>query len=95
MKISPDVVRHVALLARLRLSAEEEARLAGELDAILGYVDKLRELDTEGVPATSHAIDLATAFREDAAVNAPDVDALLENAPDRAGGFFRVPKIIE
>ncbi|MGH7860256.1 MAG: Asp-tRNA(Asn)/Glu-tRNA(Gln) amidotransferase subunit GatC, partial [Candidatus Binatia bacterium] len=63
--------------------------------AILRYVDKLNELDTEGVPATSHAIDLDTAFRDDAVANAPAVDELLGNAPDRSGSFFKVPKIIE
>jgi len=95
MKISREQVRHVAALARLELSAEEEGRIAAELEAILGYVDKLNELDVAHVEPTSHLFDVGTALREDEVRNEPAVDELLENAPDRWQGFFRVPKIIE
>lgn len=95
MKISPEDVRHVALLARLELSPEEERQFVGQLDAILGYVAKLTELDTEGVPPTAHVLDLGEVFREDAVRNPPDVESLLQNAPDRSANFFKVPKIIE
>ena len=95
MKISIDDVRHVATLARLRLGEDEERRLVDQLDAILGYVDKLNELDVAAVPPTSHVLDVAAPLREDRVTNEPDADRLLENAPDRAGPFFRVPKIIE
>ncbi len=95
MKITRDDVRHVAALARLALCAEEEEKLAAELEAILGFVEKLGELDTEGIPATAHVLDVGPVFREDEVRNGPQVEALLENAPDRSGSFFRVPKIIE
>jgi aspartyl-tRNA(Asn)/glutamyl-tRNA(Gln) amidotransferase subunit C len=95
MNISREQVRQVAALARLELSPEEEERIAGELEAILGYVDKLNELDVSNVEATSHVFDVGTAFREDEVRNRPAVDELLENAPDRWQDFFRVPKIIE
>jgi len=95
MKITRDDVRHVAALARLALSSEEEEKLAVELEAILGYVEKLGELDTEGIPATAHVLDAGPALRDDEVRNGPDVDGLLANAPDRSGSFFRVPKIIE
>jgi aspartyl-tRNA(Asn)/glutamyl-tRNA(Gln) amidotransferase subunit C len=95
MKITREQVRHVAALARLELSPEEEERIAGELEAILGYVDKLNELDVTNVAPTAHVFDVGAAFREDEVRNEPAVDGLLENAPDRWQGFFRVPKIIE
>jgi aspartyl-tRNA(Asn)/glutamyl-tRNA(Gln) amidotransferase subunit C len=95
MKITPEQVRHVAALARLELSPQEEERIAGELEAILGYVDKLNELDVTNVAPTSHVFDVGAAFREDVVRNEPAVDELLENAPERWQGFFRVPKIIE
>jgi len=85
----------VAALARLELSAAEEERLAADLEAILGYVKALDELDTEGVPPTAHALDVASAFRDDEVRNTPNVESLLANAPDRSQSFFRVPKIIE
>jgi aspartyl-tRNA(Asn)/glutamyl-tRNA(Gln) amidotransferase subunit C len=95
VKITREDVRHVAALARLELSTDEEERLVTELEAILGYVETLDELDTEGVPPTAHALDVAAAFRDDEVRNAPQVESLLTNAPDRSQGFFRVPKIIE
>jgi aspartyl-tRNA(Asn)/glutamyl-tRNA(Gln) amidotransferase subunit C len=95
MKITVEDVRHVAALARLELSPLEEETLVAELGAILAYVDALTELDTVGVPPTAHALDVGSAFRDDEVRNGPEVDALLENAPDRWQGFFRVPKIIE
>lgn len=78
-----------------RAFPQEEERIAGELEAILGYVDKLNELDVTNVEPTSHVFDVGAAFREDEVRNEPAVDELLENAPDRWQGFFRVPKIIE
>ena len=95
MTIRPRDVRHVAALARLELSPQEEQSLLTDLQAILGYVEKLRELDTEGVPPTTHMLDVGAALREDEVRNEADVEALLANAPDRWQGFFRVPKIIE
>ena len=95
MKISLEDVRHVAELARLELSADEQQRLVAELGAILEYIEKLGELDTEGVPPTAHVLELGARFRDDVVRNEPAVDDLLANAPDRLGNFFKVPKIIE
>jgi aspartyl-tRNA(Asn)/glutamyl-tRNA(Gln) amidotransferase subunit C len=95
MKISAEDIRHVAFLARLELDADEERRLGADLQTVLDYVEKLRELDTEDVPPTSHALEDAAALREDEVRNLPDPDRLLANAPDRFEDFFRVPKIIE
>lgn len=95
MKITVEDVRQVAALARLELGPDEEKLLVGQLDTILGYVEKLRQLDTEGVPPTSHVTEVGPALRDDLVRNGPDVEALLANAPERSGSFFRVPKIIE
>jgi len=95
MQITREDVRRVAELARLELSPDEEERLADELGAILGYVEKLGELDVAGVPPTANALAATGAFRDDQVTNDPDADALLANAPDRWQDFFRVPKIIE
>jgi aspartyl-tRNA(Asn)/glutamyl-tRNA(Gln) amidotransferase subunit C len=95
MKLSREEIQRVAMLARLRLTAEEEERFTEQLDKILQYMDKLNQLDTSEVQPLAHAVDIVNAFREDEVTNRPNVDALLANAPERDETFFRVPKIIE
>lgn len=95
MKITREEVQRVALLARLRLTAQEESQLTEQLDHILGYMEKLDELDTSNVEPFSHAVDAVNAMREDIVTNRPNADALLANAPDRDATYFKVPKIIE
>jgi len=93
--LSREEVQHVARLARLHLSDDELERMREQLDAILAYIDKLKELDVEGVEPTAHAVPLLDVMRDDE--NAPCLpqEMALANAPDRAGEFFRVPRIIE
>jgi aspartyl-tRNA(Asn)/glutamyl-tRNA(Gln) amidotransferase subunit C len=95
MKLTAEQVRRVALLARLKLTPEEETSLTEQLDSILGYMNKLAELDTVDVQPFSHAVENDVALREDAVTNRPNTEALLANAPDRDNTFFKVPKIIE
>lgn len=95
MKISREEVRHVALLARLALSPQEEEAFTDQLDEILTYIEKLGELNTNAVEPTAHAVEVPTPLREDQVRNQADVEALLRNAPERDGAFFKVPKIIE
>jgi aspartyl-tRNA(Asn)/glutamyl-tRNA(Gln) amidotransferase subunit C len=96
MALSPDEVRRIAVLARLRLSPEEETRLAGELSAILDYVRQLEELDVSGVEPMTHALAAGeTPFREDATLPCLRPEEALANAPARAGTCFQVPRIIE
>ena len=95
MKITANEVERVALLARLRLTAEERAQFTRQLDDILEYVDKLNELDTARIEPFTHALDPAHSLRDDAVTNQPDPEALLANAPERDGTFFKVPKILE
>ena len=93
--ISRDEVLHVARLSRLHLTDEEVERMRQQLDAILAYIDKLRELDVEGVEPTAHAVPLVNVMRDDALQPSLSQDQALANAPDRAEEFFRVPRIIE
>ena len=95
MKMTVTDVEYVARLARLELSPEEKELFAGQMGAILGYVEKLKELNTEGVVPTSHAVPMENSFREDRAFSSIGLDKALANAPDRAGSFFAVPKVIE
>ena len=95
MSISVKDVEYLAHLARIQLSPEEVRRFAGELTEILGHVEKLKRLDTEGVPPTSHVLSLSNVFREDKVKPSLPTDEALANAPDKEGPFFRVPKIIE
>jgi aspartyl-tRNA(Asn)/glutamyl-tRNA(Gln) amidotransferase subunit C len=94
-KISVGQVQHVARLARLELTPEEEQRLQVELSDILGYVGKLNELDTANVEPTAQVGEPGTPIREDAVTNSAAPEQMLANSPAREGFFFRVPKIIE
>ena len=94
MKISQKEVLHVAHLARLDIADTEVPRLADQIGTILDYVDTLNQVDTTGVPATSHAITLINAFREDETQNHLDPQASLANAPEKEDGSFVVPKVL-
>jgi aspartyl-tRNA(Asn)/glutamyl-tRNA(Gln) amidotransferase subunit C len=94
MKITHDEVRYVADLARLDLDETAVGRFAGQIGEILQYIDKLNEVDTQGVDSTSHAIFLTNAFREDELLDPLDPDRALANAPEQEDGCFVVPKII-
>ena len=95
MAITRDEVLHVARLARLALSPGEADKLGDQLGNILGYIKQLDRLDTRDVVPTSHAVEMGTPFRDDVVRPFGDKEALLANAPDREGDFFRVPRIIE
>lgn len=95
MKISREQVEHVARLARLALSEQEIDTLTGDMDAILGYVDKLNELDTDHIVPTAHAVPMENAFRADAARPSIGTDKALRNAPEASDSCFLVPKVIE
>ena len=91
MAISRDEVLHVARLARLALTEEEVDRFAGQLSAILEAVGKVAELDLSEVEPTLHPLDLSNVWAEDEPRPSLPVEEALANAPDREGGFFRVP----
>ncbi|MGO8838961.1 MAG: Asp-tRNA(Asn)/Glu-tRNA(Gln) amidotransferase subunit GatC [Limisphaerales bacterium] len=88
-------IKYVAHLARLQLTPEEETKLGAQLGGILGYIEKLKELDVAGVEPTAHAVPLVNVTRADEVrPSLPHADAL-RNAPRQAGGLFIVPKIVE
>jgi len=95
MKITRAEVEHVAKLARLALQDEEFDALTGQMDAILDYVEKLKELDTDGIVPTAHAVPMENAFRQDVIRDSIGVDKALANAPEADSGCFRVPRVIE
>src|SRR5437764_9088180 len=84
-------VLHVARLARLELSEEEVERMASELSHVLDHIEKIRELDLEGVPPTSHVIDVVNALRADEPRPCLPVEVALVAAPERVGDGFGVP----
>jgi aspartyl-tRNA(Asn)/glutamyl-tRNA(Gln) amidotransferase subunit C len=94
-KINLDQVRHIALLARLELTAEEEQRMLGDLEQMLEYVDKLNQLETTAVEPTAQVGDLGAAMRDDVVANCDDPASILANAPEAREQMFKVPKIIE
>lgn len=94
MKITKAEVLHVARLARLDIHDADIDRFADQIGTILDYVDTLKQVDTTGVVATSHAITLTNAFREDEEKAHLSQDASLANAPEKDDGAFVVPKVI-
>lgn len=95
MKITRREVEHVADLARLELSEQEQETLTHQLSNILTYVEKLNELDTKGVEPTSHVLDIRNVMRDDVARPSLPQERALANAPEKAAGHYKVPKIIE
>jgi aspartyl-tRNA(Asn)/glutamyl-tRNA(Gln) amidotransferase subunit C len=86
-----DQVLHVARLARLELSEEEVERMASELSHVLDHIEKIRELDLEGVPPTAHVVDAAGPLRPDELWPCLDRDQVLAAAPEPVDGGFGVP----
>ncbi|MBF0178212.1 MAG: Asp-tRNA(Asn)/Glu-tRNA(Gln) amidotransferase subunit GatC [Magnetococcales bacterium] len=96
MAITPEIVSHVATLARLAIPDQEVTLYAGQLSNILQLMQRLDQLDTTSVAPMSHAVEMTMPERPDRVVNGNQRDTLLACAPDPAPqGFFRVPKIIE
>jgi aspartyl-tRNA(Asn)/glutamyl-tRNA(Gln) amidotransferase subunit C len=88
-------IKYVAQLARIALSAEEEQKLSGQLHHILGYIEKLKELNVDGVEPTAHAFPLVNVSRPDEPRPGLTNEEALRNAPGKANGLFLVPKIVE
>ena len=95
MSVNADQVRHVARLARLALSDDEIDRMVPELNNILGWVEQLGEVDTDGVEPLTAVIENHLRLRDDVVDDGNVRDDVLKNAPDAQHGFFAVPKVIE
>jgi aspartyl-tRNA(Asn)/glutamyl-tRNA(Gln) amidotransferase subunit C len=93
-EITPDLVRHLGVLARIQLSDEEVSRLTGELDAIVDNIAKVSQVATPDVPATSHPIPMQNVFRPDEVAETLTTAQALQNAPDADGSRFRVTAIL-
>ncbi|AIQ71031.1 Aspartyl/glutamyl-tRNA(Asn/Gln) amidotransferase subunit C [compost metagenome] len=95
MSITVHDVQHVAKLARLHLSPEEEAKLTEQMNAILQYAEKLNELDTENVKPTTHVLQVSNVMRDDVVKESLSQEEALLNAPEDEDGHFKVPAVLE
>ena len=95
MSVSAEQVRHIANLARLAMNEEEIQRLVPELNNILGWVEQLGEVNTEGVEPLATVVEQKLRLREDKVTDGDCRDEVLANAPVAEHGFFAVPKVIE
>ena len=95
MSVTPEEVRHIAKLARLRLSGDEQEVMAEQLSSILDYIEQLNELDVTGVEPMSHVLDLVNATRDDVVEQRVSHEEALKNAPSADSDYFRVPRVIE
>jgi aspartyl-tRNA(Asn)/glutamyl-tRNA(Gln) amidotransferase subunit C len=93
--IGPEQIEYLEQLARIRLTEDEKLRTQRDLSKILEYIEKLNELETEGVEPLSHTVPMEPVFREDKAVNGDCRAAILRNAPEQKNGCFKVPKTVE
>jgi len=94
MSVTLKDVEHIAGLARLELSDEEKEQFTHQLNQILTYVEKLKELDTTNVEPLSHVVDLSNRFREDRVEPGLTSEEALRNAPSKTDKYFKVPKVI-
>ncbi|HYI42977.1 MAG TPA: Asp-tRNA(Asn)/Glu-tRNA(Gln) amidotransferase subunit GatC [Sphingomicrobium sp.] len=95
MSVNTDQVRHIARLARIKMSDAEIEALAPELNNILGWIEQLSEVDTDGVEPLIAVIDNKLRLRDDVVSDGDCRDEVLANAPGAEHGFFAVPKVIE
>ena len=94
-KIDQAQVRKVARLSRLELTEAEVEEFTGQLSAILDYVEKMNELDTTSIEPLAHCLPISNVFRQDRVKESLGTEKTLSNAPQRDGGFFKVPKILD
>jgi len=95
MEITMELISYLEKLGRISLTEEEKEKTRIDLSSILGYIDKLNELDTDSVEPLSHALPITNVFREDVVTNSDRRDIILSNAPDKKDGCFKVPKTVE
>lgn len=95
MKVDKETLAKVAHLARLKIKPEEEDKLLNDMSEILSWVEKLREVDTEGVEPLTHMTQEVNVLRADRVEHTIERDEALKNAPDQDGQFFKVPKVLK
>ena len=94
-KISDQTIEYAGILAKLELSPEEKEEAKKDMGRMLDYIDKLNELDTQGVEPMSHVFPLNNVFREDIVTNGDESERILSNATSQMDGAFKVPKTVE
>ncbi|MEL7344158.1 MAG: Asp-tRNA(Asn)/Glu-tRNA(Gln) amidotransferase subunit GatC [Pseudomonadota bacterium] len=95
MSIDRETARRVAHLARIRVEEEALDGLAGEFNAILGFIEQLQEVDVDGIEPMVSVTPMRLKRREDVVTDGDQQDKILKNAPDAREGFFAVPKVVE
>jgi aspartyl-tRNA(Asn)/glutamyl-tRNA(Gln) amidotransferase subunit C len=95
MSLTREDVRKIAFLARIRIADDEQETLAGELNNIIGWVEQLSDVDTDGVEPMTSVAEMTLAQRTDAITDGNVTEQVLANAPDREGDFYTVPKVVE
>lgn len=93
--ISDETIEYVGILSKLELSDEEKEQAKKDMGSMLDYIDKLNELDTDGVEPMSHVFPVQNVFREDEVINGDDRDSILLNAPQKKEGTYMVPKTFD
>lgn len=93
--ITDEIIDYVGILAKLELSLEEREEAKKDMGRMLDYIDKLNELDTEGIEPMSHVFSMNNVFREDIVTNGDDRENILKNAPEKKEGAFKVPRTVE
>lgn len=93
--ISDETIEYVGILAKLELSDEEREQAKKDMGNMLDYIDKLNELDTDGVEPMSHTFPVNNVFREDEVTNGDDRENMLFNAPEKKDGTYMVPKTFD
>jgi aspartyl-tRNA(Asn)/glutamyl-tRNA(Gln) amidotransferase subunit C len=95
MSLDTSTVRKIAVLARIKIADEKLPALAEELNNIIGWVEQLSEVDTDGVAPMTSVTELAMPFREDIVTDGGDEDRVLANAPDKSPPYYTVPKVVD
>jgi aspartyl-tRNA(Asn)/glutamyl-tRNA(Gln) amidotransferase subunit C len=95
MSLDEATIARIASLARIEVPQAELAPLAGELSHILGWIEQLGEVDTEGVAPMTSVVAMRLAWRKDEISDGGKADAILANAPERQGDYFVVPRVVE
>lgn len=95
MSLDPATVRRIATLARIHVEEADIPRLQGELNGILLWIEQLNEVNVDGIEPLTGAASMALKMREDVVTDGGYPDKILANAPDRAGDFYAVPKVVE
>jgi aspartyl-tRNA(Asn)/glutamyl-tRNA(Gln) amidotransferase subunit C len=95
MSLDPATVRRIAVLARIHVEEADIPRLQAELNGILGWIEQLNEVNIDGIEPLTGAATMALKMREDVGTDGGYPDKVRSNAPDRAGDFYAVPKVVE